>query len=177
MSLLNILSTPFPHFLFTCNLTDSTDFLTDANDKIKLTTRSASLGMDCLAIWQVRSQTQVMSPSSASVSVASIRRSIFRPETSVSRSSSTLRSPLLRTLIYLNIPEHQAAERKYGSKLSPLGSLGTSLTKVGSDSDSLPSRTSIKEICADIDQETVVSSTPKEKRDRGQNVVQTLRDR
>ena len=32
------------------------------------TTRS---GMDCLALWPVRSQTQVMSPSSASLSVAS----------------------------------------------------------------------------------------------------------
>ena len=51
---------------------------------------------------------------------------------------------------------------------------------MGADSVSLPSRTCIKETCADMDRETVVSSLlgsmSKEKRDRDQNVVQTLRD-
>ena len=49
------------------------------------------------------------------------------------------------------------------------------------DCDYVASRTSIKETCADMDRETVVSSplqsVSKEKRDRDQNVVQTLRDR
>ena len=52
---------------------------------------------------------------------------------------------------------------------------------MGAESDSLPCRTSIKETCADIDRETVVSSLlgslSKAKRDRDQNVVQILRDR
>ena len=52
---------------------------------------------------------------------------------------------------------------------------------MGADGDSLPSRTSIKETCADIDRETVLSSllgsTSKGKRDRDQNVVQAWRDR
>ena len=53
---------------------------------------------------------------------------------------------------------------------------------MGAESDSLPSRTSIKATCADIeDRETVVSSLlgslSKAKRDRDQNVVQILRDR
>ena len=82
-----------------------------------------------------------MSPSSASMSLASARRSTFRPETSVSCWSTTLRSPLCRV--------HPLLKRC---------SLGTGLTKVGAVSDSLPSRISIKETCADIDRETVVSS-------------------
>ena len=47
------------------------------------------------------------------------------------------------------------------------------------DCDTVASLTSIKETCADMDRETVVSSflgsVPKGKRDRDQNVVQTLR--
>ena len=50
---------------------------------------------------------------------------------------------------------------------------------MGADSVSLPSGTCIKETCADMDRETVVSSLlrsmSKEKRDRDQNVVQTLK--
>ena len=49
------------------------------------------------------------------------------------------------------------------------------------DYDAVASRTCIKETCADMDRETVPSSlfgsVSKEKRDRDQNVVQTLRDR
>ena len=49
------------------------------------------------------------------------------------------------------------------------------------DRDSGVGRTGIKEICADMDRETVVSSVcesvSKVKRDRDQNFVQTLRDR
>ena len=42
--------------------------------------------------------------------------------------------------------------------LLKLGSLGTCLTKVLADCDSVASRTGIKETCADMDRETVVSS-------------------
>ena len=49
------------------------------------------------------------------------------------------------------------------------------------DYDAVASRTCIKETCADMDRETVPSSlfgsVSKGKRDRDQNVVQTLRDR
>ena len=69
----------------------------------------------------------------------------------------------------------------HGSTLWKLGSLGAGFRKLSGDYDSVASRTSIKETCADMDRETVVSSlfvsVSKEKRDRDQNVVQTLRDR
>ena len=49
------------------------------------------------------------------------------------------------------------------------------------DCDSVASRTSIKDTCADMDRETDVSSllgsVSKEKRDRDQKVVQTFRER
>ena len=49
------------------------------------------------------------------------------------------------------------------------------------DSDSVVGSTSIKETCADMDRETVVSSlfgsVSKGKRDRDPNAVQTMRDR
>ena len=65
--------------------------------------------------------------------------------------------------------------------LLKLGSLGTSTTKVSVNYGSVASRTGIKETCADMDCETVVSrlfgSVSKAKRDRDQNVVQTLKDR
>ena len=65
--------------------------------------------------------------------------------------------------------------------LLKLGSSGTSLRKLSADYDSVASRTSIKETCANMDRETVVSSlfesVSKEKRDRDQNVVRTLKDR
>ena len=64
--------------------------------------------------------------------------------------------------------------------LLKLGSFGTGLTKVSADCDSFASRTSIKETCAGVDRETVVSSlfgsVSKGRRDRDQNVVQTLRE-
>ena len=60
-----------------------------------------------------------------------------------------------------------------------LGALGTSLKKVLADRDSVVSRTSIKEICADIDREIVASSlfesVSREKRDRDLNVVQNFK--
>ena len=49
---------------------------------------------------------------------------------------------------------------------------------MGADRGPLPSRTGIKESCADMNRETVVSSLlgsmSKVKRDRDQNVMQTL---
>ena len=148
----------FSKFLSTCYLTDATDYITDATDwnQIKPPVQ-LRLGMDCLAIWLVRTQTQVMSPSSASMSLASARRSTFRPETLVSCSSTTLRSPPGR------VPP-----------LLKLCSLGASLTKMGADSDSLPGRTSIKETCADIDRETVVSSLFGSMSRRREIVIKTL---
>ena len=88
----------------------------------------------------------------------------------------------------LNLPRHPGASSSSqdtaASRVPTLlksGSWGTSLTKVSADCDSVASRTSIKETCADMDRETVVSSlfgsVSKGKRDRDQNVVQTCRDR
>ena len=122
-------------FLITYCLTDTTYCLSYATDRNQSETpvllRS---GVDRLAIWPIRLQTQVMSPSSASMSVASRRRSTFRPETWVSRKSTTRRSPLPRTLIYLHIllrhsrasssSQHSAASRvPTVFKLVSLGSL------------------------------------------------------
>ena len=55
----------------------------------------------------------------------------------------------------------------------------TNVTKVLANCDFVASRSSVKETCADMDRETGVSSllgsASQEKRDRDQNVVQTLR--
>ena len=56
--------------------------------------------------------------------------------------------------------------------LSKIGSVGISYRKLVADHGAVVSRTCIKETCADMDRETVVS---KGKRDRDQNVVQSLR--
>ena len=62
-----------------------------------------------------------------------------------------------------------------------LGSLGKFLWKQLADYDCVDRRESIMETCADLDRETVVSilfrPESKAKRDRDQNVVQSLRDR
>ena len=87
-----------------------------------------------------------------------------------------------------NLPQHSGAssssQHTAASRvptLLKLGSSGTSLTNVLADFDSVACRTGIKETCADMDRETVVSSLfgsiSKGTRDRDQNVVQTLRDR
>ena len=76
---------------------------------IRLNPCVTPLGDGPSVIWPIRSQTQVMSPSSASMSVASICRTTFRTETLVSSRRTTRRSPLPRTLTYFNIPEHEAA--------------------------------------------------------------------
>ena len=96
------------------------------------------------------------------IDVASTRRSIFRPETRVSSNSTTRQSPHSMTSIYLNIPEHHAAASHTAASAVPTllkpGSSGTSLRKLSADNDSVASRTSIKETCADLARETVVSS-------------------
>ena len=86
---------------------------------------------DHLAIRPIRLQTQPVSQRSASMSVASTRRSTFRPETWVSW-STTRRSPIPRTLIYLNIPEHQEAGQHTAASRVP--------TRVLADSDCVASR-------------------------------------
>ena len=100
-----------------------------------------------------------MSPSSASMSVASTRRSTFRPGTGVSSKSTTRRSPLPRTLI---LPQHSGASSssKHAAAsrvptLLKLGSLGTSVTKVSADYDSVASRTGIKEMHQERNPSTV----------------------
>ena len=122
------------YFLITYCLTDTTYCLSYATDGSQSETpvllRS---GVDSLATRSIRLQTQVMSPSSASMSIASTRRSTFRPETCVSRKRKTRQSPLPRTLIYLHIllrhsgassrSQHSAASRV--PTVLKLGSLGS----------------------------------------------------
>ena len=67
--------------------------------------------------------------------------------------------------------QHTAASTVH--TLLKLGSLETGLKKLSVDYDCVASRTCIKETCADMNRETVAL---KEKRDRDQNVVQTLKD-
>ena len=69
------------------------------------------------------------------------------------------------TIEDLNLPRRSGAssssQHTIASKaptLLKLGSLGTGFTKVSADFDSVASRTSIKETCADMDRKTVVSS-------------------
>ena len=75
----------------------------------------------------------------------------------------------------------QSAAASTVPTVSKLGSFGNSLTKVLADYDSVDSRNGIREACADLDRETVVStlsrSASQGKRDRDQNVVRSLRDR
>ena len=101
MSLLNVPSTPFPP-VFSPSTTTPTPLTGTRLNRVRL--RS---GVDRLAIWPIRLQTQVTSPRSASV--ASTRRSTFRPEIWVFSNSTTRQSPLSMTSIYLNIAEHHAA--------------------------------------------------------------------
>ena len=81
----------------------------------------------------------------------------------------------------LNLPRHSRASSSSQHTLLKLRSSGTSSRRLIADCDSVASWTSIKETCAEMDRETVVSSlfesVSKGKRDRDQNVVQTLKDR
>ena len=88
----------------------------------------------------------------------------------------------------LNLPRRSGASRSSLHSaastvptLLKLGSSGTGLRKLSVDYDAVASRTCIKETCADMDRETVPSSlfgsVSQGKRDRDQNVVQTLRER
>ena len=71
------------HFVSSCLYFVSYDTDTTDWNQTKTSARLRS-GVDRLVIWPIRLQTQVMSPSSASTSVASARRSIFRPERAAS---------------------------------------------------------------------------------------------
>ena len=81
----------------------------------------------------------------------------------VRRDNRRFRGPQF-TSTFWSIKQHTAASHR----------------KLSAEYDSVASRTSIKETCANMDRETVVSSlfesVSKEKRDRDQNVVQTLKD-
>ena len=151
------------YFLLTCNLTDDTCChllrCRLESDQTRVQLRSE---MDCLATWPVGSQTQVMSPSSASTLIASTRRSTFHPETCISRQSTTRRSPRLRTFICLDFLGLQAAASIRQQAGFPLC---RNLVHQGLASRLcwrivilLLGRTSITETCADMDRETVVSS-------------------
>ena len=76
------------------------------------------------------------------------------PESSTSR-----RSPIVRTLTYFDSPELQAVSSiRLASRVHTSlkhGSTGTSLTNVSADYDSVESRTSITDTCADMDREPV----------------------
>ena len=96
MSLLNVPSTPLTVY----SQTDATDW--NQTEPV-----CDSLGWTFLVIWPIRLQTQVMSPSSASMSVASTRRSTFRPGTWAS-SKGTTRQSLLASED-LNLPQHSGA--------------------------------------------------------------------
>ena len=97
-------------FLFTNLFSDATFriiYTTDYRRKLVFFCRGER--GECLATWPIRSQTQVRSPSSASMSLTRTRRSNTLPGTGMSRTSTTQRSPPLRFLIYLDIPELTAA--------------------------------------------------------------------
>ena len=66
-------------------------------------------GVECLAIWPIRSQELVMSPSFALMSVTSTRRSTSPTATGISLTITTRQSPPLRILVYLDILDLQAA--------------------------------------------------------------------
>ena len=76
--------------------------------------------------------------------------------------------------------QHTAAASRVPTVLK-LGSLGNSLWTQLADYEAVDSRHGIRETCADPDRETAVStpfrSESKWKRDRDQNVVQSLNDR
>ena len=125
-----------------------------------------------------------MSPSSASTSAASLRRSTFRPEKAASTWRMTRQSPLQRVLTSLNIqpPSTFRSEQQpaLGSTFPTWLKLGSSSTrKLVVDCDSVASSlSSTRKVVAD--HETVVSveeSVSRGKRDRDLNVVQTLKDR
>ena len=81
----------------------------DWNKKIPLHLSAVGWN-ECLAIWPIRLQTQVMSPSSASMSATSTRRSTSPTATGISRTTTTRQSlPPPRILMYLNTQDRQEA--------------------------------------------------------------------
>ena len=158
MSLLNVPSTPLPAFLLIIHcFTDTTccpSYATDGNE-VKPLCYSALEWTRPSAIWPIDSKHRLV----LSMSIARTRRSTF---------------------IYFDILEHPAAAsiRQQASRvptLLNLGSSGTSPTKVSADYESVSSRTGIKETCANMDRETVVSSllgsVSNEKRDHASHAL------
>ena len=117
-----------------------------------------------------------MSQSSASMSVASTRLTTFQQE--YDATIAAFRRPQFSSTI--RSIKQQPAHGTVPTSLNQ-GSLRTRHRVLSADYDSVANRTSIKETCADMNRATVVSSffgsVSKGKRDRDQNVVQTLRDR
>ena len=111
MSLLGIPSHPLPPIF------PSTNLFSDATFRIISTTywnQNIILCHSAVAwhVWpsgKIRLQTQVMSSSSASMSVTNTRRSTSPTATRISRTSATQQSPPLRIFMHLDILELQAA--------------------------------------------------------------------
>ena len=129
-------------------------------------------------------QTQVMSPSSVSMPTTSTRRStssdsnqIFPHDCNATIAVTSEEPDVPRHSGAFSSSMHTAAATRM---LTVLGSLGDCLWRQLADFESVDSRKSIMETCADLDRESVVStlfrSESKGKRDRDQNVVQSLRD-
>ena len=179
MSLLNVPSIPFP-FIFSSPATSlTTPGYRLESDQTPCATPLGS-GLIGTSGWS-----DVTSPSSASTLTASTRRSTFRPETRVSRKSTTRRPPLPRISTNFDSLEHQAAASIRQQAEFPLyrnqAHRGLASRRCWADRVSVAGSTSNKETCADMDRETVFpslfKSVSKEKRDRDLNVVQTLRER
>ena len=164
MSLLNVPFRPFPPIFSspTCSLTRP------SASSAPLTGIRRPACATPLVVWSVwpsgqSDHRQVESPSSASMSVTSTRRSTSPAATGISRTITTQLSPQLRILIHLDTPELQAAAMHTAAAsrvpaISKLVSLRNSFTKVLADFDSVDSRNGIMKTCADLDRETVVST-------------------
>ena len=168
-SLLDVPSTPFPTVFLsrTASLTPPTASLTG----IRLNPCVTALGDGPSGHLAGSIPNKGYEPKFC-IDVSSEHTPINSPNRNMSSSRSTTRN-LLQHSVASRSSQHTAA--------STVPTLGTSLTKVLADCDSVASRASIMETCADMNRETVVSSVlgsvSKGKRDRDQNVVQTLRDR
>ena len=142
MSLLGVPEfSPFPPVL------DFVHFDTDTTDWNQTEpVRDSAQGVDRLAIWPIRLQTQVRSPSSASTSVASTHPSIFLPERAVFQLESDATFAASEDL---DLPRHSGASN---SSRHTAASTVPTLLKLG------PVGTSSRKVAADVDPETIVPS-------------------
>ena len=152
MSLLNVPSTPFPP-VFSPSTTTPTPLT-----GIRLNPRATPLWGGPSGHLADPTPNTGYEPKIC-IDVASTRRSTFRPETRQQYDAT------IAAFDDLNLPQHSGAPRSSQHTaastvptLLKLGSFGTSLRKLSADNDSVASRTGIKETCADLARETVVSS-------------------